>query len=219
MESADEDAVFEKVRDLARAGEYLDDIPGVLQPEADRPGCYQYELTPDNLCRPIYYRGSDHYLAAKREGLVGPLPPLTTASAAAVAEAEAQTGFPFPPLLRRLYLEVGDGGFGPGAGLYGISSVRIAGEGWSFLPSGVVLICEWGCAISSLIDCSSPEGPMWGFDPNPGPQGRDALFPEGLTFAAWLDRWLNGTLRQPWIVQDSDTGQWRGATDAEHAAA
>src|SRR5258708_13239995 len=35
-----------------------------------------------------------------------------------LAQAEAQLGFGLPSFLRRLYLEVGNGGFGPGYGLF-----------------------------------------------------------------------------------------------------
>src|SRR6266545_3373890 len=30
------------------------------------------------------------------------------------------------------------------------------------------LICHWGCAIYSLVDCADPEAVMWASDPNPG---------------------------------------------------
>jgi hypothetical protein len=42
-------------------------------------------------------------------------PPVTMAD---LIEAEARLGFPLPPLLKRIYCEVGNGGFGPGYGLY-----------------------------------------------------------------------------------------------------
>jgi hypothetical protein len=44
-----------------------------------------------------------------------PLP--AAAAAAALDDVEAQLGVPLPAFARRLYLEVADGGFGPGAGL------------------------------------------------------------------------------------------------------
>ncbi len=44
-----------------------------------------------------------------------PLPAtLVPAAQEAVEEAERAVGLPVPPLLRRLYLELGNGGFGPG---------------------------------------------------------------------------------------------------------
>jgi hypothetical protein len=91
-------------------------------------------------------------------------------------------------LLRRLYLEVGNGGFGPGYGLLklsydneftGLSMYRRARENasakWSSFPLSLLPVCTWGCGIYSFIDCSSPEGPMWGWDPNPGPWDVEAL--------------------------------------------
>jgi hypothetical protein len=58
---------------------------------------------------------------------------------------------------------------------------------------------------------------MWGWDPNPGPVDRQALFPQPLALAEWLDRWVGGKLCQPALVHDPDTLQWRGATDQEYA--
>lgn len=57
---------------------------------------------------------------------------------------------------------------------------------------------------------------MWGFDPNSGLD--EPFFPEGISLTEWLSRWLDGRLRQPWLVQDPQTGEWRGATEAEHEA-
>src|SRR5450755_3731848 len=39
-----------------------------------------------------------------------------------LAQAEAQLGFELPSLLRRVYLEAGNGGFGPGYGLFPLNS-------------------------------------------------------------------------------------------------
>ncbi|MEU9339463.1 hypothetical protein AB0D49_41045 [Streptomyces sp. NPDC048290] len=46
----------------------------------------------------------------REQDAAGELPP--PASPEAVAELEAVVGHPMPPLLRRIYLEVADGGFG-----------------------------------------------------------------------------------------------------------
>ena len=50
-----------------------------------------------------------------------PLPPPATAEQ--VAEAEAALGFELPAGLRQLYLEIGNGGFGPGDGLYSLTDI------------------------------------------------------------------------------------------------
>lgn len=49
-----------------------------------------------------------------------PLPP--PATAAALERAERAIGQAFPPLLRRAYLEIADGGFGPGFGLHSLKA-------------------------------------------------------------------------------------------------
>lgn len=211
--------MFEAIRDRVTAGDYLD-WRRVNTPRRPRKGHY----------RP----GSVASLSACREGLLEPLPALVPAPAEAVREAEGIIGFPLPPLLRRLYLEVADGGFGPNEGVLGLAAghggrtaldlYRHAHEisplpfypDWWFLPYRLLPLCEWGCGIYSFIDCSDPHGPIWGWDPNPGPGGEQALFPEPLVLAEWLARWLAGTLTQPYLIEDPVTGQWRGATDEDY---
>lgn len=104
-------------------------------------------------------------------------PPATEAQ---VAAAEAILAFRLPELLRRIYLEVGNGGFGPGYGLHGVSAspedekTSIAGRyrerrqsrkgpPW---PEGLLPLCDWGCGIGSYLDCSRPEAPVVRLDPN-----------------------------------------------------
>lgn len=48
-------------------------------------------------------------------------PPVTMVD---LIEAEAKLGFPLPPLLKSLYCEVGNGGFGPGYGLFKLTLDR-----------------------------------------------------------------------------------------------
>ncbi|MET7423153.1 hypothetical protein [Dactylosporangium sp. NPDC005555] len=147
----------------------------------------------------------------------GPLAPLRPASPAVVAEAEELIGRPLPSLLRRLYLEVGNGGFGPG---YGLLSLRDLHQSGSTNARGgrkghILTLCDWGCSISSQLDLA--DGQVWGCDPNPAPDGVPCRFPQYVTVVDWFVKWAEGTLHQPWLVQDPTTGAWRGATDAEHA--
>jgi hypothetical protein len=237
VEPVSEDAVFESVRAMVTAGEYLDMIPGEIIPRiaARSPAAARTSERPTGGDRRILYqRGTPDYLQARQAGLLERLPALPTAPAEAVAEAESLIGYRLPPLLRRLYLEAGNGGFGPGYGILGLRGGHRDGTGraaldlyreahdissrhWSFLPVSLLPVCYWGCGIYSFIDCSQPRGPIWGWDPNPGPAGRQALFPQPLTLAGWLDRWVRGQLFQPALVHDPDTQQWRGATEREYA--
>jgi hypothetical protein len=50
-----------------------------------------------------------------------PPPPVGIAD---IAAAEARLGLAFPQLLRDIYLRVGNGGFGPGYGLFGIEAIE-----------------------------------------------------------------------------------------------
>ena len=56
-----------------------------------------------------------------------------------------------------------------------------------------------------------------GLDPNPAPEGISPLFREPLTLGQWLQRWIEGRLQQPWLLEDPDTGIWRGATEKDWA--
>ncbi|WP_149261996.1 hypothetical protein [Actinomadura sp. K4S16] len=143
--------------------------------------------------------------------------PLRPAPPSAVAEAEELAGRPLPSLLRRLYLEVGNGGFGPGYGLLGLRDGHRAGglNALTGIKGGVLTLCDWGCGISSVLDLTDDQ--VWGSDPNPAPDGVPCAFPQHMTIVDWFSKWTEGTLYQPWLVQDPTNGEWRGATDAEYA--
>ncbi|MFE3450287.1 SMI1/KNR4 family protein [Nonomuraea sp. NPDC059194] len=148
-------------------------------------------------------------------GAMSRLPGTTaTASPAAVDEAERAMGLRLPPLLRRVYLEVANGGLGPGGGILGVpvtgtaqpADVVECHAAWNagpdpFVPSGLVWLCDWGSAIWSLVDCRDPAGPMWLWDPM-GPYlssdavksvDRTSLVAQNMTLAEWLTEWLNGS--------------------------
>ncbi|MEV4784714.1 SMI1/KNR4 family protein [Streptomyces tuirus] len=147
------------------------------------------------------------------------LPP--PAPSQAVAEVEAVVGYPMPKLLRRLYLEVANGGFGPDGS---ILSLVDAGEWYSDEESLLQLVRDWcsesepepplqplhvpplvtlGCAIWWHVDFSTPEGRMWGWDPNARCE-QHRFFVEQFTLAEWLADWLEGnrTFPQPPPVVD-----------------
>jgi hypothetical protein len=136
-------------------------------------------------------------------------PPVSTAS---MAEAEAALRHSLPPLLRDAYLLVGDGVFGPGYGLLplltndthpGETVVQLYAAftttdpddaSWAW-PTNLLPFCDWGCAIRSCVDTSSPDGAVLTFDP--GARGPDQ--PMSLAFAQthsslrqWFSDWLDG---------------------------
>ncbi|MGA5822317.1 hypothetical protein ACPC54_31160 [Kitasatospora sp. NPDC094028] len=120
----------------------------------------------------------------------------------AVAELEAAVGHRMPPLLRRIYLDIADGGFGRRDGALSLTEFRDEprmvetyldwreGYGENY-PVSVVPLLTWGCAIWSLVDFSTPAGRMWGWDPH-GTCLPHSLFPERFTLADRLTGWLDG---------------------------
>ncbi len=137
------------------------------------------------------------------------------ASERQVTAAEVSLGFRLPLLLRQVYLAVGDGGFGPGSGLFSLAALAAqyaarrkeqTAPAW---PPGLVPICDWGSGIASLLDCTRPEMPVIRLDPNmpqadvavrvPTPlhfdrakQVKDACWVEAPTFESWLEAWADG---------------------------
>lgn len=221
----DEDVVFDAVARLVAGGEYLDSILG--RPGVDLDGGGAFRPDPRGVMRRVYRRRSSRYAKARAQGWIEPLPPLQLASPDAVAQAESLAGRPLPSLLRRMYLQVGNGGFGPGYGLLGLYGGHAAAGATALTllertsrqdrsgPAVPLLLCDWGCGITSMVDLA--DGQIWGSDPNPAPADANCRFPQGMTVADWFGRWLEGTLYQPWLVRDPNTGNWRGATDAEYA--
>lgn len=154
----------------------------------------------------VVERGSPEYGPARDGGLLLPLPPLPVATPRAIAEAEEVIGYPLPRLLRRLYLEAGNGGFGARRGILGVSGGVPSGD-WDdlvqlqrahradpdpFYPPWLISVFDWGCAIWSLIDCRHPAGPMWSWDGND-----HALRRHDQAITGWLALWPKCRLTMP----------------------
>ncbi|MEV0899719.1 hypothetical protein [Actinoplanes sp. NPDC049802] len=165
----------------------------------------------DQVFEAVVRKLADEYVEMESGGPAKRYPPAT---AEVVAEAEQIAGRPLPYLLKRLYTEVGNGGFGPGYGLLGLRGGHKTGQidATVGLRHGSLMLCDWGCGISS--DLHLDDGQVWGYDPN----GFDAAeaFPQHMTVVDWFAKWAEGRLYQPWLVQDPATGELRGATDEEY---
>jgi hypothetical protein len=135
-----------------------------------------------------------------------------------VAEAERRLGFRLPRLLQRMYTDVANGAWGPEYGANGlIGGARVdvdqglvewyqgmrAGPddedpAWPGWPDGLVAVCHWGCAIWSCVDCSSADGRVIRFDPNPFGPGSEswagAWTVERPTLAEFVRDWLTDDL-------------------------
>ena len=131
---------------------------------------------------------------------------------AEVANDERRLGIKFPPLMKRIYTEIGNGGFGPGCGLIGLTNgapddtgrtgpaiynqllcVDSEDPNWKW-PIGLLPICHWGCAILSCVDCADSHFRMRIFDPNVhlGGDWAGSFFEEAEAFETWIKEWASG---------------------------
>jgi hypothetical protein len=167
-------------------------------------------------------------LAALLDGIrAGALPPAPVASAeaigtamadtttlalpspaddAAIAAAENRLGFGLPADLRRIYIEVADGGFGPGTGLASLETstdryleLRTGdelprGRSW---PVGLLPVVVDDPSIVA-VDTTGPEVPVIEWDPDGLSERASAAAWErsfrsvATSMVAWLDAWLAG---------------------------
>jgi hypothetical protein len=221
--ASDVDGIFDEIASRVEEGVQLDNVPGGAGETLGGPGTFRGQ-------RRIYTRGTPDFATALAQGQLEPLPRTPPATLSAVERAEFLLGAALPDLLRRLYLEVSNGGFGPGYGVLGLddgfrddmkrTAVDILNSrgDWPGMPDNVLPLCHWGCAIYSFVHC--PSGRMFGWDPNPvDPDDDVPFFEQDYTLDAWLAAWLDGSLSQPWLVTDPTSGRYRGATIAEAQAA
>lgn len=139
--------------------------------------------------------------------------------AKAVASAERELGFQFPELLRAIYSQVGNGGFGPEYGFIGVEGGATDGRRslvqvyqnleqyqedsplWC-RPERLLPVCILGCGMWSCLDCKKARVPVFIFDPNnlqSDPDDDDenrlrwanSFWFESRSFVAWLETWLN----------------------------
>lgn len=125
---------------------------------------------------------------------------------------EKRLGFKLPNLLRKLYLEVSNGGFGPGYGLlsFGNGAKNEQGQDiveiyeefrkdnptdplWKW-PEKFLPVCKLGCGMYICVDCSTEEGATIWFEPNPRCYDEplsDYLIPKTSSTEQWLAAWLD----------------------------
>jgi hypothetical protein len=119
-----------------------------------------------------------------------------------MTDTEAELGFHLPVVLRRVYTEVANGGFGPGLGLLSadvedepclvtVYRESCAGEYPPQLsPSGrwparLLPICDWGDAIWTCVDWSTSDGTIVIHDDVDGPTRTE------FNVYTWLTSWAN----------------------------
>ncbi|WP_424952052.1 SMI1/KNR4 family protein [Deinococcus sp.] len=118
-----------------------------------------------------------------------PGPPADLASLAGVEQA---LGLQFPQLFRQIYLEVGDGNWGPGYGLlplaatsYGSSATNVLEESRAAIP-GKVHFCRWGCTVYSVLDCKNGRVGITDLD-----MDEPGVWWQRESIGEWLSAWLS----------------------------
>lgn len=128
-----------------------------------------------------------------------------------------------PSLLKRIYLEISDGEFDDRASALPLrvavgmvtgtvnsgNDPEVRDQG----PAGVVPLRFWGCHVWTHVDWRTPEGRLWAEDD-------DYVYPETLTLAERLIRWVDGHEDVPlaWHEQgrpvwiEGENGDWSQPT-------
>lgn len=173
----------------------------------------------DALIARIKARVADPLRAVDAATWVCPMPTVAPpAIPADVAAAEVALGFAIPQLLRRLYTEVGNGGFGPNYGLEGVPTMpSVPGtadivalyEAYDWEPPpehpAHVWPCGWvpliggGCNYIECVDFLCPPHAVALFDPDNSDLERpvvESLRPVAASLEARLEAWLAG--KQMW---------------------
>jgi len=98
--------------------------------------------------------------------LAAALPSRRPASPGSVEVMEARLGVRLPPLLRRVYLELADGGWGPPDGVYALADalpVHAALTRWE-LPRETLPLLPSGATTLTCVDCRSVTGRVFVLD-------------------------------------------------------
>jgi uncharacterized protein (TIGR02996 family) len=168
----------------------------------------------DKLIARIKARVADPLRAVDAATWVAPMPRIAPpATVAEVGVAEEALEFTIPPLLRRLYLEVGNGGFGPNYGLTGVPTLpptpytadivvlyqqysefdpRYPAHKW---PQGLVPLISGGCLYMECAYFTEPPHRVVLFDGNSAKWDQpvaESLSPIAPSLEARLEAWLDG---------------------------
>jgi len=126
-------------------------------------------------------------------------------SPVAVAKAQADIGFPLPPLLKGIYTEVSNGLAGFPYDILGIDggcasdsgtlveayvSFKTGGEydtgPWKV---GLLPFCDWGCAIYSCVDCTDSAYRIFTYEGS-------GVRPERYSLSEFFEQWLQGKVNR-----------------------
>ena len=185
-------------------------MPGVMLLERVSP----IMRTESEILSELKRRKAAGQLGADDSHLKGDTTPLSDRE---IAAAESRLGFRLPRLLRAIYGEISNGGFGESYGFLGLvggplnedgldsvslyESYRQADPGdvfWHW-PEGLLPVCDLGCAMYHCVQCLHEGSPVVWFEPNPHADGSpwdDSFIPFAPSLREYLSAWLDGV--DPW---------------------
>lgn len=130
-----------------------------------------------------------------------------------VVTTEHRLNFALPDTLRKIYLQVANGGFGPGYGVMGVERGFTDDLGhtiadvfeayrqsdpedptWEW-PERFLPLCHWGCVIYSAVDCGQNAAPVYFVDVSmkePDEPMKDIIIFHKPSIDIWLNDWLEG---------------------------
>jgi hypothetical protein len=138
--------------------------------------------------------GQTFSLGPKSEPKPAPAP----CSEAEVAAAEGELGFAIPPALRQFYVEVADGGVGPGDGIYSLKQLVAKWREFTSEPIGE-RGQKWPAKLLpfhgddwdvTCIDRDNGQLIFWDVEEIDYGGWKKSFVPEADSLEAWLDKWL-----------------------------
>jgi len=140
-------------------------------------------------------------------------PPLLTEE---ILIIEKRVGFRLPSLLRTIYAQVGNGGYGPGYGLTGLTDDgALAFTGMNAIdmylifgseqdedsrhlwwwPEKAIPFCDYDDKVLMLVDCSSDEGCIMRREYNGSDDRREDFTVVEDSLRDWLIGWIEGRVK------------------------
>jgi SMI1 / KNR4 family (SUKH-1) len=200
-------------------GSLIKRIRGRIGDDARRTGDGDFQRMPAEFKRrrhaeqPLFVQALNGWLGSSIEE-PAPLKPIEPLSEAAVAKVEKSLGFRLPAELRQLYLEIGDGGFGPYNGIRRLSNwakdyqkllAELPAERGREWPEALLpIVYRNGKRI--CVDRTSGAVLLWTRPPKRSSEKKwlASFVPQSPSVGEWLERWVD----TPTEVERGPEGGW-----------
>lgn len=164
--------------------------------------------------QPLFVQALNGWLGSQALDRPAPLDPIAPLGEAAVAKVEKSLGFRLPDQLRRLYLEIGDGGFGPYNGIRRLANwakdyrklrADLPAERGRDWPEPLLpIVYRNGKRI--CVDRISGAVLLWTRPPKRSSEKKwlASFVPQSPSIGEWLERWVD----TPTEVERGPEGGW-----------